>query len=210
MLVYSHSALMIKMALLSCGIVLVCGHGCLIWTTHLIQYDFKWLVVKPEKSFYRFTIIAIHGRRATNSIFKRSTCSFYQMNVVWRLRPGWSGIVQVFFITVLLCLWQELSALSLLFKLPFTNSNIQSLTFEVSNMWEKWSVLHDPYVLFSHSRCSRRGVLSLIALHATDTLGAHQCGLSFTPAPRRFPLPCVCIVRTHAAVSALHIPEPAL
>lgn len=104
---------------------------------------------------------------------------------------------------VLLCLWQEVSALSRLFELSFA----KILTFEAPNIWENLSVLHNPYVLFSHSRCTRRGVLSLAALLATDTLRAHQCGLSFTAAPKRSPLLCVCINRVYTAISVLRVPE---
>lgn len=133
------------------------------------------------------------------------------MNVVWWLRPGVSGIVLLFLYQVIFCLCRAAGCISPVwaFELPSTDWNVQILTFQVPNIEAKSSVLHISYVSFSHSRCTWRGVRSLIVLHAADKLWAHPCGLSFTAAPKRFPLLCVWIVCICAAVFLLHIPEPA-
>lgn len=176
----------------------------------MIQYGSIWLMVKAVKSCHGWRP-SMTKEQLTKSTFKRSAYSFCQMNVVWWLRPGVSGIVLLFLYQVIFCLCRAAGCISPVwaFELPSTDWNVQILTFQVPNVEEKSSVLHISYVSFSHSRCTWRGVLSLIVLHAADKLWAHPCGLSFTAAPKRFPLLCVWIICICAAVFLLHIPEPA-
>lgn len=93
--------------------------------TYAIQYGLIWLLVKLVKSFYSFTIMAIHDRRAA--------LSTEWMPCVCQVCPDFFFLNQV-----LLCLWQEELSTSGISELPSKNESIQIPTLLLC-LWEKLS-----------------------------------------------------------------------